>query len=143
MSFDLKLENGDLKINPNGSLATVIDEVKLIQDVLKILFTPTGSHEAYPWYGSPLSTRVIGKNLSSELLVSEVKNSISYALSNLKTLQGLQEKGGQLISAREAISRVESINVSADIGDPRRIVINISIKTRSGDTVSDSFSLGI
>lgn len=143
MSFDLKLENGDLAINPNGTLGIVVNEVKLVQDVLKMIFSPTGSSSAHPWYGSTLSTKTIGKALPPELLVSEIQDSISTALNNLKTLQSIQERGGQTVSATEAIAKIEEISVSSDPGDARRVVISISIKTRSGNIVRDSFSLGI
>ena len=51
MSYDLKLENGDLRISNTGDLILVIDNEKLLQDAIKILITPLGGNKTHPWYG--------------------------------------------------------------------------------------------
>ncbi len=40
MSFDLKLDNGDLRISNTGDITTIRDNEKLLQDAMKILITP-------------------------------------------------------------------------------------------------------
>ena len=52
MSFDLKIEGGDIKLEADGSLTTVFDNNKLRQEVVKILLTKLGENKYHPSYGS-------------------------------------------------------------------------------------------
>jgi len=61
MSFDLKIVNNDLSINPDGTIQTTYDNEKLKQDVIKIILTPVNSNAFHRWYGSSISQRVIGQ----------------------------------------------------------------------------------
>lgn len=141
MSFDIKLVDGDLELGASGGLSLVFNEDKLTQDILKIIFTPTNSHELHKWYGSPLSSRVAGKVLPAEILESEIQNSILYALKNLKTLQDLQDRDNQFIAPKEAIIRIQNIGIMLDPVDPRQIIISIGILTKSGTVIEESFSI--
>lgn len=141
MSFDLKLENGDIIIGQDGELKTVINEHKLIQDILKMLFTATGENKAHPWYGTQLLSKAVGNAHDLELLASEVVASIEYGINNLRTLQGMQEQDGQFVTPREMIARVRDISVSLDQADSRKMVVSIQILTRSNDLISESFTV--
>lgn len=142
MSFDFKLVNGDLSI-VNGRPEVVENEFKLVQDMLKMLFTTTGESTAHPWYGTPLLNRVIGQNNNLDLLQVDVEDSVNYALNNLQLLQELQEKDNQFISPKEAISSVEEVEIKLDSNDPRKLVIKIRILSRSNEVITESFSISI
>lgn len=143
MSFDLKLENGDLSIGPDGKLALTFNEDKLTQEILKGLFTPTGSHQLHPWYGSPLQDRTIGSVADPEITDSVIANSIVYALRNLQMLQDMQEDDGQFLTPREQIRSIQDVAVVRDTVDPRKINVLISVLTKSNDTVEEGFVINI
>jgi hypothetical protein len=138
MSFDLKLSNGDLKLVA-GAPVLVRNKDKLIQDILKILFTATGENKTHPWYGTPLLARAIATATDHGLLDIEVKNSVQYALSNLKTLQELQEKDNQFLTAQEVLSKIGRIDVMLDEFDKRKLIVVIEVAARSNDLISESF----
>jgi hypothetical protein len=141
MSFDLKIEGGDLVVKGDGTLEPVFNQDKLSQDILKAIFTPTNSHVLHKWYGSNLSSRVVGSIMSSDLLEMEIKNSIMYALKNVRTLQDLQQRDGQFLTGAESIVSVQSIDVNYMREDPRAVLISIKVLTKSGSILEESFSI--
>jgi phage baseplate assembly protein W len=142
MSFDLKITNNRLEINPDGSIQTVRDNEKLIQDILKIVLTSSGSNKIFPWYGSALGTRVIGNVLDTTQLETEISRSVQTALSNLIALQKAQLRT-QYVSAGESIAAVRDISVLRSDEDPRLYEINISVLTRKLTVVEDTFLLKV
>lgn len=143
MSFDLRLENGDLKLGSDGKLGLIFNEEKLTQDVLKSIFTPTGTHQLHPWYGSPLQDRTIGSVADPEITDSIIANGIIYALRNLQMLQQMQESDGQFLTPRELIRSIQDVAVVRDAVDSRKINILVSILTRSNETIEEGFVINI
>ena len=143
MSFDFKLDNGDLTITSKGELKPVFNDNKLRQDLLKILLTPLGSNPNYPWYGSPLSEKTIGKALDPAILNMEMTTAIQYAINNLIELQKRQIKDGQYASPSELIGQILDINLAPSIYDARQFNISITVATRRGDIVAESFTLTV
>lgn len=142
MSFDLKLQNGDIPIK-NGSLVLVRDQEKLVQDILKLLFTETGELKAHPWYGTPMLSKAIGSAFDYELLQREVVSAIQYGLNNLKVLQDLQERDNQYVSPREKLSKIGLVEVIFDPNDKRKMIVKIEVATRSNELITESFVVNI
>lgn len=142
MSFDLKIINNKLSINPNGSLQTVRDNEKLIQDILKIVLTSSGSNKIFHWYGSTLGTSVIGNVLEQSQLETEISRSIQSALNNLIALQKAQSRT-QYVSAGETIAAIRGVYVLKSDEDPRLYEIGISVLTRKLNVVEDTFTLKV
>ena len=142
MSFDLKLTNGDIEIS-DGALVTVQNQDKLIQDVLKILFTATGENLAHPWYGTPMLARAIGESANSEILSVEIADAVSFGLNNLKTLQQLQERDSQFVTPQELIASIDNIDATFNQIDKRKLVVTVSIKTRSSEIITESFIIRV
>jgi hypothetical protein len=140
MSFDLKLINNNLAINPDGSLQTVRDNQKLIQDVAKIILTALGSHKIFRWYGSSLKNSLIGEILTESEINVEVNKSIQDSLNNLIALQQSQSRV-QYVSAGEIIAAINDISVLRDPDDPRKYDISVYILTRQLTVVEESFQL--
>lgn len=141
MSFDLKISGGDILLDSTGNPILVFDLEKLRQEIVKMILTPLGTNKRYPWYGSPLSEKTIGKVLEPTILNFEMKSSIMYAINNIIELQKLQKKDGQYTSPGETISEILDIQVSPSIYDARQYDIFISVSTRRGDVVKESFTL--
>lgn len=141
MSFDLKLENGNLKIK-NGDLETVSNTDKLIQDVLKMVLTPVGANKMQIWYGSNFGKTIIGTPLdpdfSKELAVSQLVS----ALETLKTLQENQAVY-QSVSASESISQVLGVRVDQDDNEPRFIRVFLSVLNKAAARATINFDVNL
>jgi len=140
MSFDLKISNRDLVIK-DGSLKTVQDSEKLIQDILKMCLTTAGSNPMFPWYGSFLSRSIIGSAQNTSVLVQISKTQLSTALDNLKSLQELQVKSFQRVSADEQISAILDISVNRNQIDPRFIDVKIKVLTKGLQPITTAFKV--
>ena len=126
MSFDLKLENGNLKLNADGKLAVVRDSEKLKQDILKLIVTPIGGNKANPWYGSDANKFLIGNIYDLDFAKDAATEQLRSAIENLKTLQQQQLKT-QFISAAESIAAINDIYINTNAADRRALEVKISI----------------
>lgn len=140
MSFDLKIINGDLVIK-NGSLQTVVDSEKLIQDILKICLTTAGTNPMFPWYGSFISRTMIGNPMDTSVLIQISKSQLNTALENLKGLQGIQVKSYQNVSADEQIGTILDISVFRNQIDPRLFDIKIKAITKGLKPITTAFRI--
>ena len=142
MSFDLKIENNDLKINVDGSIQTVRDNAKLIQDIVKAIFTTRGDNVFFPWYGCTLSLNLVGQVLDNDFLTSEAERSIQNTLSQLIELQNIQSRS-QYVSLGEMIAAVQEVSVLRSNTDPRQYEIKVVVLTRKLDVVEETFTLTV
>jgi len=142
MSFDLKIENNDLILNPDGTLQTVRDNAKLAQDIVKGVLTPLGSNKFFRWYGSTISIRTIGQVMDATITRTEIERSIQDMLSNLISLQRAQARV-QYVSAGEQIASIQSVSALRDQNDPRQWQILVSVLTRKLTVVEETFGLVI
>lgn len=140
MSFDLKIMGGDFVIK-NGDLQKVQDGDKLIQDILKLCLTTAGSNPLHPWYGSFISRTLIGNAMDTSILIQISKSQLNSALENLKSLQDLQIKTFQRVSADEQIGAISNISVLRSQTDPRLFTVNIKVITKGLRTVDVSFGV--
>jgi len=142
MSFDLKLTGGDIELS-KGTPAVVQNKDKLIQDVLKMLFTTTGENSIHPWYGTPLLSRAVGQSANSDIVRAEIGSAIEYGINNLKTLQQMQEADNQFLTPQELILRLKSVNAELNEFDRRKLVVSIEITARSNELIAESFVISV
>lgn len=142
MSFDLKIVDNDLIFNVDGSLQTVINNDKLVQDIIKAILTPIGSNRFFKWYGCALGSRVIGEVLDATLTQIEIQRSIQDTLINLISLQKSQART-QYVSAGESIAAIQEILVLKNMEDPRQYEIYVSVLTRKLTMAETTFILRI
>lgn len=140
MSFDLKIQGGDLVIN-NGLLQTVVDTEKLIQDILKLCLTTAGSNPLHPWYGSFITRTLVGNPLHTTVLVQIGKSQLNTALQNLKDLQDIQLKSFQRVSADEQIAAILDISINRNQIDPRLFSVTVQALTKGLKPITTSFSV--
>ena len=138
MSFDLKINNQDLVIK-NGQLQQVTDSEKLIQDILKICLTAAGSNPLHPAYGSLVSRTLIGNPLYSSVLAQIGKAQLNNCLENLKSLQALQVKSFQRVSADEQISAILDISIIRNEFDPRLFSVRINALSKGFKPITTAF----
>ena len=140
MSFDLKIQNGDLVIN-QGALQTVTDSDKLVQDILKICLTDVGSNPLHPSYGSFLSRSVVGSALQTDIIVQVATSQLNTCLTNLQQLQQLQVKSFQKVSADEQLAAILGISVVRSAFDPRLFNVKIKCMTKGFQPITTNFNI--
>jgi hypothetical protein len=142
MSFDLRLRDFNLNL-VNGDLELVRGTEKLLQDILKLLFTKIGANPLCNWYGSYLTESVIGTaNIDPLLMRSIAQTQISNSLTMLKKLQDSQLLSYQNVLPSEQIAGIKSVDVSLNINDPREYIITVSVLTKDLQQVSTQFNIG-
>lgn len=143
MSYDLKIAGEDITIGANGDLQIVENEEKLIQDILKILFTPLNGNIFFPWYGSPLTKSLIGQVFEFQFIASIATNQLRNALEIIRDLQEQQISEEQFVSASEQIAAIENVEVEQNIVDPRRYRIFVRILNKAFVSVNTNFQVVI
>ena len=138
MSYDLKIENGDLRISNTGDLAVVKDNEKLLQDALKILLTPLGGNKAHTWYGSNVGDTLIGAVFDKDFSIDAASQQVRSAMDNLQMIQKSQSKT-QIVTAAETISVVKDIYLNSNIKDQRLIEARITLLTNALTLVAVKF----
>lgn len=142
MSFDLKIEGGDIKLNPDGSLVTVFDNSKLRQDIVKILLTQLGENRYHPSYGSKVGAINIGHIPDQELLEIDLQSSVQDAINKIIALQRSQART-QFLTPGERIVSVLDISAQRDAIDPRLYTIFISIQTGALTSLTESVTVRV
>lgn len=142
MSFDLRLENGDLKINADGAMSVVTGNSKLRQDILKILLTDLGDNKFHPKYGSHVGKLQVGTHADEKIVSLDIESSARAALRNLMSLQRSQARR-QALTPGEIIIDILSLEVTRDKIDPRLYNIFVSVLTQSLDKIESSVTVRI
>jgi hypothetical protein len=140
MSFDLKILNGDIVIGVNKDLQKVENTEKLVQDVLKILMTPIGANVFFPFYGSPLSSSIIGTSLDMQFLTSIAQNQIRTGLETLQNMQK-EQSSRQRVTPDELLAAVKEVNLLRNQVDPTFFTLYLSLIAKSLRTVNTSFDV--
>ena len=140
MSFDLRIVNGDLAIQ-NGDLRTCSDSEKLIQDILKICLTPVGANVSNPWYGSYVSRSLIGNPMGSSITIQMCQSQLQSAIENIMTLQKMQVKTAQPVTADELLGSISGINVSRNKNNPTVFSVQVTATTKGFKPISTSFTI--
>ena len=135
MSFDLKVQNGDLVIGTSGDLQKVIDTEKLIQDILKILSTPTGANLFWPWYGSLLTSSAVGSAMDHQFISTVVEQQIRTSLENLQSGQREQMAKSQSVSPEELLAAIQKVVVKRSIVDPTYFSIVVRVVNKAFQSV--------
>lgn len=141
MSFDFKVVNGDLVIGSNGDFETVTGTEKLIQDILKMLLTPVGSNIFFPWYGSLLSSAMIGSPMDDQFIETAATLQINNSLQTLQSLQRDQLTSLQHVSASELLAAIKEVMVQRSIVDPTYYAISVKVLTKDLKTTTATFEV--
>jgi hypothetical protein len=130
MSFDLKIQDGDLAIGSDGDLKVVENTDKLVQDLLKISTTLKGSKIKYPFYGSLISNSLIGNVLPEDFTNTYASSQLRDSIKTLIELQDIQEKY-QYLSPQESIAAIREVSIQRFTSDPRYFLIYISVLNKA------------
>lgn len=142
MSFDLKIKNGDISLNGDGSITTVVGNNKLRQDILKILLTDLGSNKYHKRYGSYIGRLNIGDVVDNQIISLDLERSARNAVKNLMALQRTQSSR-QNLSPGEIIVDINRVTVERDELDPRLYNVSVSVLTREITDLTASLTVRI
>jgi len=131
MSFDLKIQDGDLLLSNTNDLAKVEKSDKLVQDIIKMIATKLGANKFYPWYGSPIASTLIGSSFDTRFVSSIASNQLKTSLDTLKNLQQEQIKTSQVVTAQEQIAVVQNVKVDRNITDPRIFTVAVTVLNKA------------
>jgi len=138
MSFDLKIQDGDLSIGTDGDLKLVEKKDKLVQDLLKISTTTKGSKQKYPFYGSLISNSLIGSVLPEDFTNTYASSQLRESVQSLVEMQAIQEKY-QYLSPEESIGAIREVSIQKFTSDPRYFLIYISVLNKAFTKVEAQF----
>lgn len=142
MSFDLKIVNGDISIDRDGSLKTVFDNDKLRQDIIKILLTKLGENRYHVTYGSKIGALEIGSVPDQELLELDLQSAAEDSIRYLIRAQRVQQRS-QYLTPGEVIAGIRNIFAERDRVDPRVYNIFISVYTKKLTVITESIPVRI
>jgi len=142
MSFDLKIEGGDIKFERDGLITTVANNSKLRQDIVKILLTKLGENKFHPSYGSEVGAINIGSVPDQELFELDLQSSVEEAIIKLMSLQKGQARK-QFLNPGERIISILGVSAERDLADPRLYSIFITVQTGALTTVTESVTVRI
>lgn len=140
MSFDLKIQQGDIKIGTDGDFQKVEDNEKLIQDIAKIATTPLGGNPFFPWYGSPVSKTLIGSPFNFDMIGTLASAQLRQSLETLQLLQQTQVKVGQRVSPGELLAAIQDLRIERNQVDPRYFSVSIKVLTKALTVVTTGFT---
>ena len=135
MSFDLSLAKGDLVLGADNDLAKVREGSKLVQDILKLLFTPLGSDPYFLTKGSTLTTDNIGETVNDQFMLDRARASILNTLKQLQTIQQVQALT-QTVTPEETLKEINEVSVARDEQELRQYNIRIVITTGAYSVIS-------
>lgn len=140
MSFDLRLQNGDIVLGADADFDAVVDSNKLVQDVIKMITTPQGSNKFQQQIGSLINKQLVGQTLSAQNTVSVLQSSVQQALIQLQKLQQAQAQT-QALSPAETIVQINSIDVQRDSVEPRQLNVVLKITAGDGSLVTETLTM--
>ena len=142
MSFDLKIQRGDLVLDSSGQLNIVERNDKLVQDIIKILLTDLGENKFHPYYGSSAGKLDIGSVLDQDFFKTKIEDGVIQAINNLIALQKNQSKY-QYITPGETILEISGVRVRRDTNDPRMWSVFVSVITLELEEISQTVTIRI
>jgi hypothetical protein len=131
MSFDLKIQGGDLALSSTGDLAIVENTEKLVQDVLKIVSTQIGANPFFPWYGSPITKSLVGRSYDTNFITGIASQQLRTTLERLQAMQKDQLRTNQVVTPREQIAAISDVRVERNITDPRFFKIVLTVLSKA------------
>lgn len=140
MSFDLRLQNGDIVLGADADFDIVVDHSKLAQDVIKMVTTSLGSNKFQPAIGSLINKRLVGQVLTAQNTVTILQSSVEEALVTLQKLQK-QQAQTQALSPAETIIQINSIDVKRDSVEPRQLNVVLTLTAGDGNLVQETLTM--
>jgi len=142
MSFDLRLQSGDVVLGADADFDIVTNGAKLVQDVIKMITTPQGSNRFQVAIGSLINKRLIGQVLTAQNTVTVLQASVEEALITLQKLQK-QQAQTQALSPSETLVQINSIDVKRDSVEPRQLNVVLKLTAGDGNLLTETLTMSL
>ncbi len=114
-----------------GKVVEARDEVLLIQEFSKALFTIKGSNPFAPWYGSDLERRIGGKQLSGGLVKNQITQDVHETWRSYQSIKRQYEQQGARLTDAEYPYQLNQVSVTDHPTDPTILYLHVTISSRS------------
>jgi hypothetical protein len=127
----LGVEN-DWRYGVTGDVTTVQDELLLIQEIQKIVYTVLGTNPFHTWYGTPIIETIGSKITIGGVLQNKITSSIYTAFKSWQDIKKKQEeKVGQFVSDEEYPFQLRGVTLEQSQQDPTVIFVTVVVVNRS------------
>lgn len=131
----LGVEN-DWRYGVTGDVTTVQDEILLIQEVQKIIYTILGTNPFHTWYGTSIIETIGSKITIGGVLQNKITSDIYTAFNRWQSIKKQQEeKLGQFVSDEEYPFQLRKVTLEQSQQDPTVIFVTITIVNRSSKAI--------
>lgn len=139
MSFELKLENGDIKIQ-DGDIVKLQNEQKLVQDIIKNCILPIKGNPHHTNLGCGINRTMVGAAYDPEFTYDMSVQQIRNTLEIIQQLQRIQAQY-QYLSPGEQLAAIGNILITRNTTDPRYYSTVINVLTKSLSNISPKFDI--
>lgn len=127
----LGVEN-DWRYGVTGDVTTVQDELLLIQEIQKIIYTVLGTNPFHTWYGTSIIETIGSKITIGGVLQNKITSDIYTAFNRWQGIKKQQEeKVPQFVSDEEYPFQLRSVTLEQSQQDPTVIFVTVVVVSRS------------
>jgi len=124
----------DYRYNDLGGIVAIRDEMKLIQDLKKIVLTQIGSNPFHTWYGTSIPGLIGSKIANAGFIRAKMSGDIQTALRRYMDIQRRQSRL-QKVTAKEKLARVLEVVVTQDEYEPTAFNVKIAFVNQARDVL--------
>jgi hypothetical protein len=127
----LGVEN-DWRYSVTGEVTQVRDEILLIQELQKIIYTITGTNSFHNWYGTRIIDQIGEKLVVGGILQNRITSDIHTAFGSWQSIKKQQEETvGQAVSDEEFPFQLQGVTLEQSQDDPTVLFITVTVSNRS------------
>lgn len=122
----------DWRYSVTGEVTQVRDEILLIQELQKIIYTITGTNSFHNWYGTRIIDQIGEKLVVGGILQNRITSDIHTAFGRWQSIKKQQEETvGQVISDEEFPFQLQGVKLEQSQDDPTVMFITVTVANRS------------
>lgn len=127
----LGVEN-DWRYSVTGEVTQSRDEILLIQEIQKIIYTITGTNSFHNWYGTRVVDQIGEKLVIGGVLQNRITSDIYTAFGRWQDIKKQQEETvGQAVSDEEFPFQLQGVKLEQSQDDPTVLFITVTVANRS------------
>jgi hypothetical protein len=122
----------DWRYSVTGEVVQVRDEILLIQELQKIIYTITGTNSFHTWYGTRIVDQIGDKLVIGGILQNRITSDIYTAFGRWQSIKKQQEETvGQIVSDEEFPFQLQGVKLEQSQNDPTVLFITVTVTNRS------------
>jgi hypothetical protein len=122
----------DWRYSITGEVTQVRDEILLIQELQKIIYTIGGTNSFHSWYGTKIIDQIGEKMVIGGVLQNRITADIYTAFGRWQSIKKQQEeKVGQAVSDEEFPFQLQGVRLEQSQDDPTVLFVTVTVSNRS------------